>query len=78
LWFSVEKQWFLAVLLHVLQLGEVELRIVDIAPVTGCRIHRKAGSDCAVGANHDIVLASPAVPVGKMQITILFAYNPAG
>ena len=30
------KAVFLAVLLHVLQLGAVELRIVDIAPVTGC------------------------------------------
>src|SRR6266478_7648161 len=54
--------------LHLLQLSLLELRMVDVAPVKGRRVHRETGRNRAVGADDHVVLPGPAIPVGEMQL----------
>src|SRR5215472_7598497 len=61
----------LARLLHVAQLCRVELVTFDRAPVVGCGVHRKTRPDGAVGSDDHVVLAGPAIPLGKPQTAVL-------
>src|ERR1700733_5809515 len=60
----------LACFLHTCELAVVEVVLIDVAPIVGGSVHREAGSDGAVGSDDDIILASAAVPLGKMQFAI--------
>src|SRR6201984_826042 len=60
----------LAGLLHASQLFFVKLWAINVSPIVGGGIHGETGSHRAVGADNDVVLASPTIPFGKMQLTI--------
>src|ERR1700740_2860043 len=60
----------LAGLLHTRQLFCVKLVAINVSPIVGGGIHGETRSHRAVGADDDVVLASPTIPFGKMQLTI--------
>src|ERR1700719_4682262 len=60
----------LAGLLHAGQLFCVKLVAINVSPIVGGGIHGETRSHRAVGADDDVVLASPTIPFGKMQLTI--------
>lgn len=60
----------LADLLHTSQLSCVKLVAINVSSIVGGGIHGETRSHRAVGADDDVVLASPTIPFGKMQLTI--------
>src|SRR5277367_1308432 len=55
---------------HTSQLSCVKLVAIDVSPIVRGGIHGETRSHSAVGADDDVVLASPAIPFCKMQLTI--------
>src|SRR2546421_7211520 len=51
-----------ALLLHLVELLNVELRVLNRAPVVRRRVHREAGRERAVGAYDERVLARTTLP----------------
>src|SRR5215472_19311652 len=52
-----------AALLHLVELLNIELLVLDGAPIVGCVVHREARRECSVGSDDDPVLPGAAAPV---------------
>src|ERR1700751_5946294 len=60
----------LAGLLHTSQLFCVKLVATNVSRIVGGGLNGKTRRHRAVGADDDVVLASPTIPFGKMQLTV--------
>src|SRR5689334_19034594 len=62
-------------LLHTPQLAIFKFVMIDVSPIVGGSIHGKTRSDSSVGANDDVVLPCPAVPLGEVKFAIFVLHN---
>src|SRR5271163_3512087 len=68
----------LAGFLHAGQLIGLKFVTVNISPIEGRGIHGETGSDSAIGADDDIVLAGATIPFGKLQFTVGTLHEAGG
>src|SRR5580692_10657513 len=62
--------------LHRLELPSLEFVPVDVSPVEGRCVHGETGRDRAIGPDDDVVLATAAIPLGKVHLAIGMLDNP--
>src|ERR1700741_5636464 len=60
----------LAGFLHAGKLAIIEFVLIDVSPIVSRCVHGETGSDGPVGSNDDIVLTSPTVPLGEVQLAV--------
>src|ERR1700751_3907664 len=68
----------LAGLLHTGKLAVVKFVVIDVSPIVGRCVHGETGSDGPVGSNDDIILTSPTVPLGEVQLALCILDDSGG
>lgn len=66
----------LARVFHLLQLLGLELRRIDVSPIEARGIHGKTRSHRTIGADDDVILTRPAIPVREVQAALGIAHDP--